>query len=87
MSHLIKADKIAKKALGLFDMAVKGLEEANELLQKGAELTRTEIVNINQEIVTLEDKVEDAKQLVIQHEDTITKNLKKIERIREIFGE
>lgn len=85
--HLLKADKIAKKALGLFEMAIKGLEEANQVLQRGAEATRTEVVNINQQIVNLEDKVKDAEQVIVKHEEGISKNLKKIEKLKDIFGD
>lgn len=85
--HLIKAEKIAKKALGLFEMAIKGLEETNQVLEKGAEATRTEVVNINQQITDLESKVEDAKKVITQHEEGISKNLRKIEKLKDIFGE
>jgi len=85
--HVIKATKLAKKALGLFDMAIKGLEEANKVLIKGTQKVEGEIADLLQDKTKIEDKVAYAGKRIDAHEQEFVKNAKKIEKLKELFGE
>lgn len=84
--HLLKANKIASKALGLFESAVKGLEEANEVLKKGSKVAEGNVLEINQDIIKLEEEKVEAKMVVQQHDMEILKNSKTIDKLRELIG-
>ena len=85
--HIVKANKLAKKALGLFDMAIKGLEKANEVLTKGAVKAECEVADLLQDKKKLEEKVVLAEERISAHDDAFVKNLRKIEKLKELFGE
>lgn len=85
MKHLDKSQKLATKAMSLFDSAIKGLEKANEVLLEGTKAKTAEYVNISVAIEKLEDKQAVINSEIEEHNKAFNGNLISIQKLKEFF--
>lgn len=83
--HFSKSQKLANRALSLFDSAIKGLEKANEELLKGTKAKTDEYVNLSIAIEKIEDKQAVINGEIEDHNKAFNENLVSIKKLKEFF--